>query len=136
MGKLVTRYSISCIICNEPVILSENEVQLMRSGHHVCSKICDKCKHAIIRMREHTDVSKDRSGIYIITEHDFDIMESHNPWRSKIIGYTDTENSADMWIQSRKEKMNTYMGWDGNVYPYYTKEKIRRLMNTSSGEKR
>jgi hypothetical protein len=43
---------IDCIICDEPVPLTENEEETLLYGGCVHSKICDKCKKVILRMRE------------------------------------------------------------------------------------
>ena len=45
------RYSIGCIICGESVELSELEVAQLEHGHHVHSKVCDKCRMAILYLR-------------------------------------------------------------------------------------
>lgn len=44
--------SISCLVCGEPVALNEQEEIAMAYGHHIHSKICDKCKAAILYVRE------------------------------------------------------------------------------------
>ena len=43
-----------CIICDEPVPLTANEELLLSygHGHDIHSKVCDKCKKVILRMRE------------------------------------------------------------------------------------
>lgn len=47
-GKLC----ISCLICGEPVPLTEMEESRLNYGMDIHSKICDKCKAAILYMRE------------------------------------------------------------------------------------
>lgn len=42
----------SCIVCDESIPLTQNEELALRHGHHIPSKICDKCKAAILYMRE------------------------------------------------------------------------------------
>jgi hypothetical protein len=46
------RLCASCLICGEPVPLTEMEESALRYGHHIHSKVCDKCKAAILYMRE------------------------------------------------------------------------------------
>ena len=41
-----------CIICNETILLSDEEELMLRSGYSIHSKVCDKCKNAILHMRE------------------------------------------------------------------------------------
>lgn len=48
-------YSISCLVCDEPVNLTEEEVMTLKYGHPIHSKMCNKCKQAILRMREELD---------------------------------------------------------------------------------
>lgn len=43
---------LPCIICDEAVELTEMEEARLDYGHHVGSKVCDKCKAAILYMRE------------------------------------------------------------------------------------
>lgn len=46
------RMATYCIICGESVLLTEEEEATLRYGHHIHSKVCDKCKAAILHMRE------------------------------------------------------------------------------------
>ncbi len=41
----------SCIICNDPVPLTENEKIAMDYGKPVPTKICDNCKAAVLYIR-------------------------------------------------------------------------------------
>ena len=41
-----------CIICGEPVPLTPNDVVSLEHGRDIHSKVCDKCKAAVLRMRE------------------------------------------------------------------------------------
>lgn len=41
-----------CIICGESVALTSNEVLSLEHGLHIHSKVCDKCKAAVLRIRE------------------------------------------------------------------------------------
>ena len=43
---------ILCLVCGEGVPLTEEEEATMYYGHHVHSKVCDKCKAAILYVRE------------------------------------------------------------------------------------
>lgn len=45
--------SIGCLVCGEPVVLDEQEEMRLDHGLPIHSKICDKCKAAILYMREH-----------------------------------------------------------------------------------
>ena len=49
--SLETYYSKPCIICDESVRLSNEEEELLKRGLTVGSKICDKCKQAILYIR-------------------------------------------------------------------------------------
>lgn len=40
-----------CIICGEPVLFSHDEFKRFERGLHVNTKICDKCKAAIMWTR-------------------------------------------------------------------------------------
>lgn len=53
------RATTECIVCNEPVELSEIEVSRLRHGLHINSKICDKCKQAILYIRNEIKERKD-----------------------------------------------------------------------------
>lgn len=46
------RLSIACLVCGEPVVLDEQEEMRLDYGLPIHSKICDKCKAAILHMRE------------------------------------------------------------------------------------
>lgn len=46
------RTCISCLVCGESVELTEMEESRLMCGMSVHSKICDKCKAAILYMRE------------------------------------------------------------------------------------
>lgn len=41
-----------CIICGESVELTPNEVMSLEYGSHIRSKVCDKCKTAVLCIRE------------------------------------------------------------------------------------
>ena len=45
-------YSMPCIVCGEPVELSTEEILSLEYGHSIHSKMCNKCKAAILYMRE------------------------------------------------------------------------------------
>lgn len=63
--------------------------------------------------------------MYLIIKHDFDNMENYNPDYTTVIGYIKDELDANAWIESQNDKQ--YKGWDGAMYPYYTKEKIEKI---------
>lgn len=42
---------IACIVCGETVELTPNEEMSLRYGHSVGSKMCEKCKQAILYIR-------------------------------------------------------------------------------------
>ena len=46
----------SCIICGESVPLTQDDILSLEHGHHIHSKVCDKCKAAVLRMREQMEV--------------------------------------------------------------------------------
>lgn len=49
---------ISCIVCGEGVPLSDIELYHYMRGSYVDSKICDKCKQAILHIRKQIDENK------------------------------------------------------------------------------
>ena len=53
-NKRIHHYTISkaCLICGDSVELDEIETAVMMAGHHVDSKICDKCRQAILHIRK------------------------------------------------------------------------------------
>lgn len=42
-----------CIICGEPVDLTDDEKIRIERGHYAPCKVCDECKKAILYMRKH-----------------------------------------------------------------------------------
>lgn len=42
----------SCIICGETVVLTEGEEMVLRSGYNIGNKVCDKCRQAVLYVRE------------------------------------------------------------------------------------
>ena len=46
----------SCLICGESVPLTEREELQIRHGMNIHSKICDKCREAILYMRKQMEV--------------------------------------------------------------------------------
>lgn len=48
------RYDLPCIVCKEPVGLTKEESDLVKYGRQaeLGSKMCDKCKKAILYIRE------------------------------------------------------------------------------------
>ena len=44
--------SMGCIICGEGVKLTDNECLALSRGHNLESKVCNKCKEAIMYMRK------------------------------------------------------------------------------------
>lgn len=46
-GSLCTK----CIVCEEAVLLTQHEEHMLRCGKDVPTKICDKCKNAILYIR-------------------------------------------------------------------------------------
>lgn len=47
-----------CIVCGESVKLTPNEEITLRYGHDIHRKICDKCKQAILYIREQVEKSE------------------------------------------------------------------------------
>jgi len=41
----------ACIICGESIPLTPDEIIMLERGHRISSKVCDKCKAAVLRMR-------------------------------------------------------------------------------------
>lgn len=54
----VAKISITtyCIVCDAPVELTPEEGLRLERGHHIGSKVCDKCKQAIMHVRNHLDI--------------------------------------------------------------------------------
>lgn len=50
-NRSIGQLCIACLICGEPVPLTENEEIRMNYGHPLNSKVCDKCRHAILHIR-------------------------------------------------------------------------------------
>lgn len=44
--------STPCIICGESIPLNDMEELALDHGHHIHGKVCDKCKAAILYIRE------------------------------------------------------------------------------------
>lgn len=44
--------TINCIICNEKIQLTDREFELLFCTGSVSRLVCDKCKQAVIKMRE------------------------------------------------------------------------------------
>lgn len=64
--------------------------------------------------------------MYLIVKHSFDNWENYAPEYTEVIGYIKDEFDADAWIESQGNK-EQYKGWDGMMYPYYTKQKIEEI---------
>ena len=50
--RIAVTLGMSCIICGESVELTPNEELSLERGHHIHSKVCDKCRAAVFRIRE------------------------------------------------------------------------------------
>jgi hypothetical protein len=46
------RLGVDCIICGETIELTPNEEASLYYGHSIGSKVCDKCKQAVLYIRE------------------------------------------------------------------------------------
>lgn len=44
-----------CIVCGETVLLTEDEEMFVYGGCKIQSKMCDKCKKAVLFIREQLD---------------------------------------------------------------------------------
>jgi hypothetical protein len=53
------RYTMPCLICDESVDLTDDDVAAMNHGRHIRSKVCDKCKQAILHMRRCIENNED-----------------------------------------------------------------------------
>ena len=130
-------YTMPCIICDESVKLTDEEYKMMQAGHRLRSRVCDKCKQAVLHMRDRMNISKvsddnkeecnDKSDIFVITKHSFDEMENevYLARHSVIVGYAESEEQAKQWISSQESR--TYVGWDHREYPYYTIQNIHKV---------
>ena len=47
--------SIGCLICSECIPLTTEEILKLEHGMNIHSKVCDKCKRAILHIRKETD---------------------------------------------------------------------------------
>lgn len=47
-----TRLATSCIICGESIELNDNEKLSLQYGLSIHSKVCEKCKEAVLYIRE------------------------------------------------------------------------------------
>ena len=45
-------YSKPCLVCGDDIALTEQEQIMLEHGLSIEPKICDKCKKAILKMRE------------------------------------------------------------------------------------
>lgn len=45
-------FGVGCLICGETVPLTDNEVEMLRHNMHIHSKVCDKCKQAVLHIRK------------------------------------------------------------------------------------
>lgn len=50
--RLKARLATPCIVCGESIPMEPNEEEAYLHGFYVHNKICDKCKAAILYMRE------------------------------------------------------------------------------------
>lgn len=64
--------------------------------------------------------------MFVIIQHDFDNMENYTPHFESVIGYIKDELDADAWIEAQKDNVK-YKGYDGKMYPRYTKQKIEKI---------
>lgn len=55
INKFYISYSVECIICGESITLNDKEVMFIRHGHTLQPKICDKCKNAVLYIRNNID---------------------------------------------------------------------------------
>ena len=65
--------------------------------------------------------------IFLIIKHDFDNLENNSAQAhiKQIIGYVESEEQAKVEIEILEIKPHySFRGWDGNMYPYWTIEKI------------
>lgn len=53
--------AIQCLICEDSVELEEYEESRLKHGMYVAPKICDKCKEAILKMRNTKVSTKDKT---------------------------------------------------------------------------
>ena len=51
--------STACLICDEPVLLTDMEKSRLNYGLGIHSKICDKCKYAILYYRRKFESAED-----------------------------------------------------------------------------
>lgn len=65
--------------------------------------------------------------IFLITRHDFDDLENHNPKYSKVEGFAGSRDAADKFVQDRDVQATHYQGYDGTIYPTWTVTPIERV---------
>lgn len=65
--------------------------------------------------------------IILIVRHGFDNMENYNPEVTTIVGFAETEEDAQHYINEKMKNIVTYHGWDGKTYPYFTTEQVSKV---------
>jgi len=105
-------YGVGCIICDESVQLTDEEVTAMQYGHHIHSKVCDKCKQAILHMRDciqnkvdtsiqHSQTSEiNNSSVYVIIKRELAFIDGFASDRDTVIGYINDENAAFAYVKN------------------------------------
>ena len=61
-NNLGCKLCVGCLICDESVPLTEQEEIAMRYGHPIHSKVCDKCRAAILYMREQMPSTQEKEN--------------------------------------------------------------------------
>ena len=51
-SETINTLATNCIVCSESVPLTQLEEEIVCHGMTIGSKVCDKCKQAILYMRE------------------------------------------------------------------------------------
>ena len=51
--------SVACLICEEPIVLTEMEKSRLMYGLDIDSKVCDNCKNAILYYRRKFESRED-----------------------------------------------------------------------------
>ena len=56
--------AVSCLICGENVPLEKFEQSRVRFGLDIHSKVCDKCREAVLEMRKRLDTDIDKQTLW------------------------------------------------------------------------
>lgn len=70
-----------------------------------------------------------RAVAYIIERIDLDDNETRleRARKHQIVGFADDFETANLWVQQKKDSEIPYRGWDGSLYPQYIISRTTRV---------